>query len=114
MSENEAINTELVEVPEPDGGDENHPIEHLALDNLMNIRLRLSAELGTTQMKVRDILELKAGSIVTLNKMAGEPTDITVNGLPLARGEVVVISDALHVRMSEILDSTEVLERGNG
>ncbi len=113
MPENEAINAELVEVPEPDGEDENRPVERLALDDLMNVRLRLSAELGTASVKVRDILALKVGSIVTLNKMAGEPTDITVNGLPLARGEVVVISDNLHVRMSEILNSTEVLERGN-
>ncbi len=113
MSENEAINTELVEVPEPDGGDEDPPPESLTLDDLMNIRMGLSAELGSAQMTVRDILALKAGSIVTLSKMAGEPTDITLNGLPLARGEVVVISDTLHVRMSEILDSMEVLERGN-
>ena len=46
--------------------------------------------------------------------MAGELTDIYVNGLPLARGEVVVINDSLHVRMSEILNTVEILERGNG
>lgn len=114
MPENEAIDTELVEAPEGDGKDENRPFEHLSLDDVMNVRLRLTAELGKAPMKVREVLELKVGSIVTLNKLAGEPTDISVNGLPLARGEVVVISDILHVRISEILNSIEVLERGYG
>ncbi len=114
MPENKAIDTELVEVPVGDGEGENRPFERLSLDDVMNVRLRLTAELGKAPMKVREVLELKVGSIVTLNKMAGEPTDISVNGLPLARGEVVVISDILHVRMSEILNSVEVLERGYG
>ena len=114
MPENKAIDTELVEVPEGDGEDDSRHFERLALDDVMNVRLRLTAELGQAPMKVRDVLALKVGSIVTLNKMAGEPTDLYVNGLPLARGEVVVINDTLHVRMSEILHSTEVIERGNG
>lgn len=113
MSEKNVIDTELVEAPEGDGENGNRPFESLSLDDVMNIRLRLTAELGRAPMKVRDVLALKVGSIVTLNKMAGEPTDLYVNGLPLARGEVVVISDTLHVRMSEILNSTEILERGN-
>lgn len=114
MPENEAIDTELVEVPEGYGEDENRPFERLSLDDVTNVRLRLAAELGRAPMKVREVLKLRVGSVVTLNKMAGEPTDISVNGLPLARGEVVVISDILHVRISEILNSIEVLERGYG
>ena len=114
MPENKAIDTELVVAPEGHGEDEIRSFERLALDDVMNVRLRLTAALGQAPMKVRDVLALKVGSIVTLNKMAGEPTDIFVNGLPLARGEVVVISDILHVRISEILNSIEVLERGYG
>ena len=58
-------------------------------------------------MLVREVLELKRGSIVQLDKLAGEMTDIYVNGLHLARGEVVVIADVLHVRIGEIVGREE-------
>lgn len=83
---------------------------HLALDDLRNVPLRISASLGQRRMYVRDVLELKKGSIVSLDKMAGELTDIFVNDLPLARGEVVVIGDSLHVRISEIINVSEIHE----
>lgn len=114
MSEEETIDTQLVEAEElhDDGGFSTS--ESLTLDDVMNVRLSVTADLGHAAMKVRDVVALKVGSIVTLNKMAGELTDIYVNGLPLAKGEVVVINDSLHVRMSEILNAVEILERGNG
>ncbi len=113
MSEEETIDTELVEAEElHDEGDFNAS-DSLALDDVMNVRLTVTADLGHAPLKVREVVALKVGSIVTLNKMAGELTDIYVNGLPLARGEVVVINDSLHVRMSEILDTVEILEQGN-
>jgi len=79
------------------------PQRRLAVDDLKSVRLRISADLGACQMLVREVLDLKRGSVVTLNKLAGEMTDIYVNGLPLARGEVVVIGDALHVRVGELV-----------
>lgn len=114
MSEEETIDTQLVEAEELHDDGEFSAFDSLTLDDLKNVRLSIEADLGHAPMKVRDVVALKVGSIVTLNKMAGELTDICVNGLPLARGEVVVINDSLHVRMSEILDSVEILERGNG
>ncbi|MBM3290634.1 MAG: flagellar motor switch protein FliN, partial [Candidatus Hydrogenedentes bacterium] len=59
--------------------------------------------LGACTMLVRDVLALQRGSVVQLSKLAGEMTDIYLNGLPLARGEVVVIGDTLHVRIGEIV-----------
>ena len=79
------------------------PIEHLTVDDLTSVRLAVMADLGETSMTVRELLELKQGSVIPLNKLAGEMIDIYVNGVPLARGEVVVIADALHVRVAEIL-----------
>lgn len=114
MSEEDTIDTQLVEAEELHADGDFSAFENLTLDDVMNIRLSISANLGRAPMKVRDVIQLKVGSIVTLNKMAGELTDVYVNGLPLARGEVVVINDSLHVRMSEILNTMEVLERGNG
>ena len=83
---------------------------HLELDDLRNVDLHVTADLGHSGMLVRDILELKQGSIVPLSKMAGEMTDIYVNGRPLAKGEVVVIGDTLHVRLAEIVGMNELLE----
>ncbi len=113
MPEEDVIEADFTEVGEVVEVDDSRPFEQLDLEDMRNVRLRLTAELGQTHLRVREVLALKVGSIVTLNKMAGELTDISVNGLPLARGEVVVISDILHVRMSEILNHAESLEREN-
>jgi flagellar motor switch protein FliN len=78
------------------------PEDHLALEELGKVKLTLSAELGRTTMLVREVLELKRGNVVELDKLAGEMTDININGIPFAHGEVVVLGDNLHVRLAEI------------
>jgi flagellar motor switch protein FliN len=83
-------------------GPDVRPVQHLSIDDLKRVRLSLSADLGTTTMLVRDVLELRRGSVIQLDKLAGEMTDLYVNNLHLARGEVVVIGDMLHVRIGEI------------
>ena len=91
--------------PQPVGG-----ADHLTLDDLKKVCLTLSADLGNASMLVRDVLELKRGSVVALDKLAGEMTDILVNGIPLAKGEVVVIADALHVRVADIIGAGGIEE----
>lgn len=81
--------------------------EHLNIDDLKNVRLSITADLGHCTMMVRDVLELKRGSVIALDKLAGEQTDIYVNGIPLAKGEVVVIADALHVRVADVLGASQ-------
>ncbi len=81
--------------------------QRLALDDLKKVCLTVSADLGRCEMLVRDVLRLQPGSVVSLDKLAGEMTDIYANGLPLARGEVVVIGDTLHVRIGEIVGTLE-------
>jgi flagellar motor switch protein FliN/FliY len=76
--------------------------DHLSLADLNKMKLNVTADLGTCSMKVREVLELDRGSLVQLDKMAGEMADVYVNGLPLARGEVVVLGDTLHIRIGEI------------
>ena len=75
--------------------------QRLAIEDLEDVPLEVSADLGSCTMLVRDVLELKRGSVIPLDKLAGETTDIYVNGLPLGKGEIVVIGDALHVRVAE-------------
>ncbi|MBX7257143.1 MAG: FliM/FliN family flagellar motor switch protein [Candidatus Hydrogenedentes bacterium] len=79
------------------------PQRRLVIDDLKSVKLLISADLGTCKMLVREVLDLKRGSVVQLNKLAGEMTDIYLNSLPLARGEVVVIGDSLHVRVGELV-----------
>lgn len=70
---------------------------------VMDIPLEVSVELGRRRMSIRDILDLGSGSIVELDKIAGEPVDLLVNGRLVARGEVVVIEDNFGVRITEII-----------
>ncbi|MDZ4860697.1 MAG: FliM/FliN family flagellar motor switch protein [Candidatus Hydrogenedentes bacterium] len=79
------------------------PNAHLKMDDLRRVKLVVSADLGSCNMLVREVLELQRGSVVQLSKLAGEMTDIYVNGQTLARGEVVVIGDTLHVRIGELV-----------
>ncbi len=74
------------------------------LDIVMDIPLEVSVELGRKRMSIRDILDLGSGSIVELDKIAGEPVDLLVNGRLVARGEVVVIEDNFGVRITEIVN----------
>jgi len=81
------------------------------LDLLLDIPLEISVELGRVKMLVKDVIELGTGSIVEIEKAAGEPVDVMVNGRLVARGEVVVIEDNFGVRVTEILTPQERLNR---
>lgn len=84
-----------------------------SLELLLDIPLEISVELGRMKMPVRDVVELGAGSIVEIDKAAGEPVDVLVNGRLVARGEVVVIEDNFGVRITEILSAADRLQRLN-
>lgn len=83
------------------------PRDHLSIHDLSEVRLTVTADLGQCTMLVRDVLDLARGSIIQLDKLAGEMTDLYVNGLSFAKGEVVVIGDNVHVRVGEILGAEE-------
>jgi flagellar motor switch protein FliN/FliY len=74
------------------------------LRRLGEVPLEMSVEIGRTQMTVGETLDLRAGSIVTLDRLAGEPVDLLVNGTPIARGEVVVVDEQFGLRVTEILE----------
>ena len=78
-------------------------IQIITFDLLHNVNLRVKIELGRTQMLVEDVLRLGEGSVVELDKVAGDPVDIYVNDRLIARGEVLVLNDNFCVRVSEIL-----------
>jgi len=87
------------------------PSDPDGLSLLMDIPLEISVELGRVKMLVKDVVELGTGSIVEIDKAAGEPVDVMVNGRLVAKGEVVVIEDNFGVRLTEILNPQERLNR---
>ena len=73
------------------------------LGRLSDVPVELAVEIGRTRMTVGATLELRPGSIVVLDRMAGEPVDLLVNGTPIARGEVVVIDEEFALRVTDVL-----------
>lgn len=73
------------------------------LDLLLNVALGVSAELGRCTMRVSDVLKLGKGSLVELDRLAGAPIDVLVNGRLVARGDVVAVDDRFGVRLTEIV-----------
>ena len=74
-------------------------------DLVMDIPVSLSVELGQTQLEVRDVLALGAGSVIELNKLQEEPVDIRINGRLIARGEIVLVKNNLAVKITELANS---------
>jgi flagellar motor switch protein FliN/FliY len=84
------------------------------LRRLSEVPMELSVEIGRTRMTVGETLQLRAGSIVTLERLAGEPVDLLVNGTPLARGEVVIVDEEFGLRVTEILEDDPAAALGGG
>lgn len=72
---------------------------------LMDVYLRVTVELGRTKMQLRQVLELQQGSVVELDRLAGDPVDVYVNERLFARGEVIVVDDKFGVRITEIISA---------
>lgn len=80
------------------------------LDMVMDIPVRVTLEVGGSDMAIRDLLQLQQGAVVELDRQAGEPLDVLVNGRLIARGEVVVVDDKLGIRLTEVVSATERLQ----
>jgi flagellar motor switch protein FliN len=80
------------------------------LERLYDVPVELAVEIGRTHMTIRETLALGPGSIVTLNRLAGEPVDLLVNGKPIARGEVVVIDEEFGLRVTEVVAGDTAVE----
>ena len=76
---------------------------------IMDVPLQVTVELGRTEKLIKDILEFSPGSIIELDKLAGEPVDILVNGKTIAKGEVVVIDESFGVRVTDIIHPSKRL-----
>lgn len=96
--ENMNLGTEEAPVSQSAGGYNESNIELL-----LDVSMRVTVELGRTRMKLAQVLELQHGSVVELDRLAGDPVDIFVNDRMVARGEVVVVDDKFGVRITEMV-----------
>lgn len=80
------------------------------LDFILDVTLQVTVEVGRARMTIQDVLQLGQGSVVELEKLAGEPLDIYVNGKHVARGEAVIVNEKFGVRLTDIISPDERLE----
>jgi flagellar motor switch protein FliN len=80
------------------------------LDFIMDVTLQVTVEVGRARMTIQDLLQLGQGSVMELEKLAGEPLDIYINGKPVARGEAVIVNEKFGVRLTDIISPEDRLE----
>ncbi len=81
------------------------------LDVLLDIPMEVSVQLGATQMQIRELLQLGQGSVIELEKMAGEPLEVLVNHRLVARGEVVVVNEKFGIRLTDVVSPAERIQK---
>lgn len=81
------------------------------LDVILDVPVTIAMELGRTQINIRNLLQLNQGSVVELERFAGEPLDVLVNGTLIAHGEVVVINDKFGIRFTDVISPSERVKR---
>jgi len=101
--------TQVVAPPQPDFGGEGTP----DLDVIMDIPVTISMEVGTTQINIRNLLQLNQGSVIELDRLAGEPLDVMINGTLIAHGEVVVVNEKFGIRLTDIISQAERINKIN-
>lgn len=110
--ESEAVDSEQLEELDRDSAeslavDVNNPDLEVVLD----IPVNLSMEVGSTEISIRNLLQLNQGSVIELDRMAGEPLDVLVNGTLVAHGEVVVVGEKFGIRVTDVISASERIKK---
>ena len=101
--------TELDELS--DAKHENSGDEKRKLDTILDIPVTISMEVGRSKINIRNLLQLNQGSVVELDRVAGEPLDVLVNGTLIAHGEVVVVNDKFGIRLTDVISQVERIKK---
>ena len=109
IAKEEAVTVQPVQFASFEDLDQVQGPQNQNLNILLDVKLQLTVELGRTELPIKKVLELTKGSIVTLNKAAGEPVELFANGKLIAYGEVVVIEDNFGLRITHITDPAKRL-----
>jgi len=81
------------------------------LDVILDIPVTLTMEVGSTQINIRNLLQLNQGSVIELDRLAGEPLDVLVNGTLIAHGEVVVVNEKFGIRLTDVISPSERIKK---
>jgi len=91
--------------------DEGESAADVNLDVVLDIPVNISMEIGRAKISIRNLLQLNQGSVVELDRLAGEPMDVLVNGTLIARGEVVVVNEKFGIRLTDIISPAERVKK---
>ena len=91
--------------------DEGKPRTDVNLDMVLDIPVTISMEIGRTRISIRNLLQLSQGSVVELDRLAGEPMDVLVNDTLIAHGEVVVVNDKFGIRLTDVISAAERIKK---
>jgi flagellar motor switch protein FliN/FliY len=99
---------EFASSPKPN---ENVSLEGPNLDVILDIPVSISMEVGSTEISIRNLLQLNQGSVIELDRLAGEPLDVLVNGTLVAHGEVVVVNEKFGIRLTDVISPSERIKK---
>ena len=91
--------------------DESVPVANPNMDVILDIPVNLTMEVGRAEISIRNLLQLNQGSVIELDRVAGEPLDVKVNGTLVAHGEVVVINDRYGIRLTDVISPQERIQK---
>ncbi len=115
QAEEDAVENEPAESVELDEFDAVAPPElhegNPDLDVILDIPVNISMEVGRTSITIRNLLQLNQGSVIELDRLAGEPLDVLVNGTLIAHGEVVVVNEKFGIRMTDVISPAERIKK---
>lgn len=92
-------------------GNEHVSLEGPNLDVILDIPVTISMEVGSTDINIRNLLQLNQGSVIELDRLAGEPLDVLVNGTLIAHGEVVVVNEKFGIRLTDVISPSERIKK---
>ncbi|QUM77491.1 flagellar motor switch protein FliN [Moritella sp. 24] len=108
----EQSTVEATELEDFNNDDAGFSSEHQQkLDSILDIPVVISMEVGRSKISIRNLLQLNQGSVVELDRIAGEPLDVMVNGTLIAHGEVVVVNDKFGIRLTDVISQTERIKK---
>ena len=114
MAETEEKIDQETETQSKQSDAENQSKIDVGIENLKvleNIEVKLTVEVGSSELKIRDLLRLNEGSVVELERLAGDPLDILANGVPIAKGEVVMVGERFGVRFTEVTNPEDTVKK---
>lgn len=102
---------ELQQLQEDTSNGNQLTIQDASLDVILDIPVNISMEVGKTKISIRNLLKLNQGSVVELDRLAGEPLDVLVNGTLIAHGEVVVVNEKYGIRLTDVISAAERIQK---